>query len=172
MAKLEIVNHSDTIGARWITRVKGCLFFTLALFKEIIQKLIFVTDGWPGQSVKGIAKRPALRHYKAGFISTALSQPHAAALSSTMSLAEYLINCLGFNKPCQTTPAWRKKICLWAGQCLPKDFKEIGVWCSDYPATLISSNLRYLVSKSFKICMNTIWHCLDLWMSVVAANIT
>lgn len=44
-AKLEIVNHSDTIGARWITPVKGCLFFPLVLFKEIIQKLIFLTDG-------------------------------------------------------------------------------------------------------------------------------
>lgn len=45
MAKLEIVNHSDTIGIRWISSVKGCLFFTLDLFKEIIQKLIFLTDG-------------------------------------------------------------------------------------------------------------------------------
>lgn len=45
MVKLEIVNHSDNIGGRWITPVKGCLFFPLVLFKEIIQKLIFLTDG-------------------------------------------------------------------------------------------------------------------------------
>lgn len=59
------------------------------------------------------------RHYKAVFffISTAVNQALPKALSSTISLAEYLINCLGFNKSCQTTPACREKICLWAGQC-------------------------------------------------------
>lgn len=38
MAKLKIMNHSDAIGIRWITPVKGSPFFPLVVFKEIIMK--------------------------------------------------------------------------------------------------------------------------------------
>lgn len=142
MAKLEIVNHSDTIGVRWITLVKGCLLFTLVLFKEIIQKINF-SDRQLTQAVSERKQRPALRHYKADFISTTLSQPHPKALSRTMSLAEYLI-CLRFNNPCQTTPAWRKRYAFEQGNAFPNMLKKYVFDVHNTQPAPVSYNLGHL----------------------------
>ncbi len=133
MAKLEIVNHSDTIGARWITPVKGCLFFPLVLFKEIIQKLIFLTDGWPGQPTKGTAKGGRHR----GTTKQVLSARHYPSHIQKLSAAQWAwlniwSTVSGLTSLAKLHLPGGKRYAFEQGNASPQDAKEVSVWCSQY----------------------------------------
>lgn len=155
MAKLEIVNHSDTIGARWITPVKGCLSFTLVLFKEIIQKLIFLTDSWPGQSTKGIAKGG--RHW--GTTKLVLSARHYPSDIQKLSAAQWAwlniwSTVSGLTSLAKLHLPGGKRYAFERGNASPQDVKEISVWCSQYPiCTNLIQSWALGFSERFNICI-------------------